>query len=242
MGRKSRLKKERKSQACNRADDITFKAVNDSNPNPQSVYRFFEEEWQADALCRGDVWISTLETCRKYEDALQGDPYEAMHTYRSGAVSGNGTDPGFVEVARRSGIYIAPSVRNFSISGVTIVHSIPDAYVLCTTKEFNPEILSDTFGGYCVQIFNLPIFFERITTAINKKVCLERGSYADVKYRSRDFTGLNPPPGRLGFVKKIDGYSTQKEFRFLWEPKITDNLEPFLVTCPSVAELCKRII
>ena len=223
MGRKSRIKKERKLQVNN----APVKLSNHANKVPGSVYRFFKEEWQAEALCRGEVWVSTLEECRGYEDPLQGDPDEAKHTYRSGTISGGSSDPGFVEVASRCAIYVGGNVKNFTISDFTIIHSIRDAYVLCTTKEFSPDVLSDTFGNYCVEIINPNSFYEKVTAEISKKTHLISSSLGEVKYRRREFSGLDVPPGKLGFVKT--------------EPKPTEKIEPFLVTCPPVAKLCKRI-
>ena len=55
MGRKSREKKER---------HIKDRAI------PLKVYRFFKEKSHAEALCNGDVWLSTIETCRRYEVIL----------------------------------------------------------------------------------------------------------------------------------------------------------------------------
>lgn len=81
MGRKSREKKER---------HIKDRAI------PLKVYRFFKEKSHAEALCNGDVWLSTIETCRRYEDPLQGDPDEAIQTYNSGFISGGSDDSRFV--------------------------------------------------------------------------------------------------------------------------------------------------
>jgi hypothetical protein len=41
---------------------------------PAKVYRFFKEKAHADALAAGNIWISTLQRCREYEDPKQGDP------------------------------------------------------------------------------------------------------------------------------------------------------------------------
>ncbi|MFM5027402.1 hypothetical protein ACEUBM_20605, partial [Aeromonas caviae] len=102
--RSSRLKKERRElKAVQAAEyDLFSKLVSIDGYN-EPIYRFFPEQWQADALCQGNVWISTLEACRAYEDPLQGDSEEATHTYKSGHIVGSSSDAAFVEMAARSG-------------------------------------------------------------------------------------------------------------------------------------------
>ena len=187
------------------------------------------------------MWISTLETCRKYEDPLQGDPGEATQTYKSGNIVGDSSDSGFVEMASRSGIHVGGGCSNITISGCENVQRLPDAYVMCCTKEFSPEKLSDTFGNYCVRISNPKEFFKRVSVELNKESQIREAGMGLVKYKEREFTGLQPIPGPIGFVKPRDQYAPQKEFRQLWVPKNHQNIEPFLLTCSNVRELCVLI-
>jgi hypothetical protein len=206
----------------------------------QSVYRFFQEEWQADALARGDVWLSTLETCRAYEDPAQGDPEEAHETYNSGHAVGSSDDQDFVEIARKSGIHIGPSCSNITLSNNTRKTVLPNAYVLCTTTEFSPENLSNTFGKYCVEITNPKEFFVRVSASLEKSIPIKEAVAGKVIYKDRHYTGMESPPGPIGFVKPPDLYATQKEFRFLWVPKNSTGLIPFLLKCPDASCLCRR--
>ena len=238
MGKKSRLKKERRKASFTQK---LFKKLVfiDGYNNP--VYRFFPEKWQAESLCQGNVWISTLETCRKYEDPLQGDLGEATHTYKSGHIVGGSGDPAFVEMASRSGIHISGVCSNINISGATNVQRLPDAYVMCSTKEFSPEKLSDTFGNYCVKISNPAEFFKRVSVELNKESPIREAGMGLIQYKDREFTGLQAAPGPIGFVKPRDQYAPQKEFRQLWIPQNHQNIEPFLLKCSNVSELCTLI-
>lgn len=211
----------------------------DSHNEP--IYRFFSEEWQANALCQGNVWITTLEACRAYENPLQGDPEEATHTYKSGHIFGAGTNPNFVRMAARLGIHIDRSCLNVNIINSKSIQKLPDAFVLCATTEFIPEKLSDTFGKYCVKISNPIEFFKKISIDINKKLEIQKGVVGLVRYRNRIYTGLEDSPGPIGFVKPSDEYSSQKEFRLLWLPKKFP-ISPFLLKCQSVTELCSRVL
>ncbi|MFM5027301.1 hypothetical protein ACEUBM_19995 [Aeromonas caviae] len=118
---------------------------------------------------------------------------------------------------------------------------MPDAFVLCTTKEFKPEKLSETFGNYCVKISNPVEFFKRTSIELNKHLEVREGGMGLVKYNDRIYTGLEKPPGPIGFVKPNDQYSPQKEFRMLWLPKENFVIKPFLLKCPDVADLCSKV-
>lgn len=241
MGKKSRLKKERRVLNSGVFSQDTLKKLVTFDGYNEPIYRFFPEEWQAESLCKGNVWMSTLETCRQYEDPLQGDPEEATHTYNSGHIFGGSDDPAFVEMAARSGVYIGPGCSGITISSCKNIQRISDAYVLCTTKEFSPQNLSNTFGNYCVKISNPTEFFKLISIALHKKRKIREGSMGLVQYKDRDYTGLQPPPGPIGFVKPSDKYSPQKEFRLLWIPEDFESINPFLLECPEVSELCSQI-
>jgi hypothetical protein len=241
MGRKSRLKQERRELKQHGLSEGSSKTLLLFGEHSQSVYRFFQEEWQADALACGDVWLSTLETCRAYEDPAQGDPEEAHETYNSGHAVGSSDDPDFVEIARRSGIHIGPGCSNITLSNNTRKTVLPNAYVLCTTTEFSPEKLSDTFGRYCVEITSPKEFFDRVSASLGKSIPIKEAVADKVIYKDRHYTGMESPPGPIGFVKPPDLYATQKEFRFLWVPENSTGLTPFLLKCPEASYLCKRI-
>nr|WP_181718434.1 hypothetical protein [Psychrobacter sp.]QJS05137.1 hypothetical protein [Psychrobacter sp.] len=206
-----------------------------------SVYRFFKEEEHADALARGDVYLSTLDICRAYEDAEQGDSQEAYETYLSGNLSGDGDDHEFVEKARRSGIGIGPGSRDIKIINCSNTVSLPDAYVLCTTTEFLPENLNEKFGKYCVEIKDPRKFFVAVSKKINSISAIREAAIREIIYADRNYTGMEQTPGPIGFVKPSTPYKKQKEFRFLWLMENMGQLNPPLLKCPEVSSLCRRI-
>ncbi|WP_181318092.1 hypothetical protein [Photobacterium angustum] len=144
-------------------------------------------------------------------------------------------------MAARSGIHIGEDCHNITISNATKIQKLPDAFVLCTTREYKPENLTDTFGKYCVKISNPVEFFKRTSIELNKHFEIQEGGVGLVQYRDRSYTGLEKPPGPIGFVKPSDKYSNQKEFRMLWVPKKDFTIKPFLLKCPDVAHLCSIV-
>lgn len=207
----------------------------------KAIYRFFDEEYHADALVSGDVWVSTLETCRKYEDDRQGDIGEAKHTYNSGSSFGGSNDSDFVEIARRSGIGIGENSSNIEIVQCTKTTTIPDAYVLCTTLEYQPDNLSAVFGDYCVEITSPKLFCRLLSEKINEINAITQGVAGIVQYRERSYSGIENPPGPIGFVKPPDDYADQKEFRLLLLPESNVTIKPFLVSCPEIKHFCRRL-
>ncbi|TSJ83887.1 hypothetical protein [Chitinimonas sp. BJB300] len=220
MGKASRLKRER---------------------NAAKVYRFIKEESHANALVNGNVWINTLEKCRAYEDPLQGDEEEAVHRYNSGYIMGGSDDPSLMVVAARCSINIGPGCPNITLNNNTSVHRIPDAFVLCATEFFNPKELNQTFGMYCVEISNPNKFFQLLTMKLRELHQIRQAAWGKVIYRKRNYSGLEDPPGPLGFVKPADPYSVQREVRFLWTINSARDLLPFLLEVPEVTSLCRRI-
>jgi hypothetical protein len=173
------------------------------------VYRFFKDSSHADALAAGNVWISTLEEFRRYEDPLQGDPHEAIHEYYSGHAVGHGTDADLQLIACYSGIEIEPGTTHVMISNNKTVRRVADAFALCATEHFDPDMLSDTFGQYCVEITNPLKFFQLLTSELSKKHSVDEDLFGRVIYRERKHVGLQKSPGVIGFVKPLK-YQSQR--------------------------------
>jgi hypothetical protein len=247
MGRASRMKRERRLAKFSdlRAFPIPLTqsgpARLSAQDSPNKVYRFFKESTHADAFASGIIRLSTLETCRAYEDPYQGDPDEAVHRYNSGHAVGGSDDAAFKLIAERSGIFIGPGCSNVTVSDCHSVRRLPDAFVLCTTEQFDPARLSDTFGRYCVEIERPQDFFRLLTGSLSKLHAVRESAFGRVIYRERSFAGLQDPPGPIGFVKPPDRYNSQREVRFLWTSLTGTPLVPFELHAPECAALCKRI-
>jgi hypothetical protein len=84
-GQKKQTEKKARNAWLTKSSSKTLILLDEHN---ESIYRFFSEEYQANALAQGEVWLSTLETCRAYEDPAQGDLEEAHETYNSGHAVG----------------------------------------------------------------------------------------------------------------------------------------------------------
>lgn len=205
------------------------------------VYKFFEKEEHADALLRGNVHLGTLNTYRDYEDAEQGDSEEAYETYFASDIEGSSNDYKVAEQLRRSGMRMESN--NIRIGKATRTIALPDAYVLCTTIEFSPENMSEKIGTkFCVEIKDPRKFFEIVSKKLNSISAIHKAEMGKIIYTDRHYSGLEEHPGMIGFVKPAFPYEKQKEFRFLWRMKDSNNLKPFQLSCPEISDLCERIV
>lgn len=206
------------------------------------VYKFFEKEEYADALLCGNVHLGTLNVYRAYEDVEQGDSEEASETYFGNSIVGSSNDPKVAEQLRRCGIRIE-GCNNVVVSNARNVWSLPDAYVFCTSAEYLPENMSEKIGTkHCVKIKDPERFFNIVSRKINSISAIHEAAMGEVIYRDRHYTGLEQPPGPIGFVKPAIPYEKQKEFRFLWRMQGPNKLEPFQISCPEIRELCERMV
>lgn len=206
------------------------------------VYRFFNKESEADALAAGNVWISTLQACRRYENAERGDRAEGTTVYATGRIAGDTSDPELALVAKRMGVEIGSNARNVALIDNIVTTHVDDALVLCTTELFDPSSLSQAFGDHCVRISNPVEFFKIVSLSLRRYVVLRGALMGRVVYGPRHHRGLEPyPPGPLGFVKP-PVYAAQHEVRMLWDVHPAQRpLKPGLLDCPESAEFCERI-
>lgn len=215
-----------------------LKSLNETSHD--CLYRFFDEKWKAEALVSGEVWISTLEACRGYDNAAQGDAGEGTLEYHSGTISGSGSDPMVQLVAARSGFGDLSGCKNVHMSGNVITHKIPDAFVLCTTEKYSPDDMKDDFGGYCVKISEPNSFFRKVTRRLTEVQNLRYARINKVSYSKRSYTGTEPMlVPHIGFVKpNKDIYTSQNEVRMLWELAKHADIEPFALNCPEIKKFC----
>ncbi|EKO3963177.1 hypothetical protein EI372_00495 [Vibrio fluvialis] len=212
-----------------------------NNTNHVCLYRFFDEKWKAEALVSGKVWISTLEACRKYDNAAQGDADEGTLEYNSGITSGSGSNPMVQLVAKRSMIGGDLSAcKNINISNITIRYQIPDAFVLCTAEKYSPDDMKDDFGGYCVKISQPNSFFRKVTRRLAEVQNLRYARINKVSYSKRSYIGTEPiHVPHIGFVKpNTDIYTSQNEVRMLWELAEHADIKPFVLNCPEIRKFC----
>lgn len=206
------------------------------------VFRYFDNEDHAAAFARGEVFISTLQRCREYENPLQGDNEEGYERYNTGrSITGSGSDPAFVAMAARVGIHIAPEAELVTLENNLRVSCLHDAYVLCTTLAGFKDDELEAFGKYCVKISNVEAFHAEITKALVSISNITKSLRGAIIYKERFYKEFESRPGLIGFVKPPDKYSSQKEYRFLWHVPDGMSISALVVSCPKIAAMVTRM-
>ena len=109
------------------------------------------------------------------------------------------------------------------------------------TERFDPTALSNAFGPFCVEISQPNDFFELLTRKLVRELRVANlGYFGRAIYVERDYKGLEPHPGPIGFVKPPDKYKEQAEVRMLWETN-DSALSPMLIDVPAVAPYIRRV-
>jgi hypothetical protein len=206
-----------------------------------SVYRFLRSEVHAQQFANGKIYISTLGACRGYEEEGRGDREEGFEKRIIDHAVGGSNDAAFVKMARNIGIGIGEGCSNITISNATGVNSIHDAYVLCTTDQFNAEKLGPRYGEYCVEITNPIAFFHAITRALLCHAVLNEAVMGPVVYSERLIRNMDDAPGPIGFVKPPDIYASDQEYRFLWTVKQT-KIVGIVLDVPEARRYLRRLV
>lgn len=208
---------------------------------PTFLYRFMNEESHVEALLAGDVWISTLECCRRAEAPPRGDPLEGFTGYASGEVSGDMSDPEVRAVASHLPFPLDDNAEAITISRFSALTWVMDAWVLCMTERPDPEPMAG-FGRFCVRIDHPELFFLATSLGLRTKATYATARLDKVVYNSLWHQGMEDPPGREGFVKRPDPYEAQQEWRILWMPPFPRGpLKHGILSCPEVIPFLTRI-
>jgi hypothetical protein len=204
------------------------------------VYRFFEHAEHRDAFVSGWLRLGTLERYRRDEHPDRGDPNEASVKYKLDLHIGERDTPFDRVQMKRAGIGVGDSATfKDCYFDVTSSNRIFDAWVLCFTSLASlPEL-----GGYGVRINYPTEMFNRVSRELFSKHGMDAFSgnaINPVSYNPIEYTGLEPEPGVLGFVKE-PRFAKQSELRMIWIPKGQRVLDYEYVSCPGMRELCEPI-
>ncbi|WP_440531182.1 hypothetical protein [Serratia ureilytica] len=200
------------------------------------IYRYFKDEGHADALTKGYVWLSTLKTCREYEDTEQGDKQEALLNIGVSHIQGSGNDKEFIDNAMSIGIKVTKEAEGMIITNSHREISVSDGYVLCTSTQYS-EKLREKFGEYCVKIDNPFLLAETIHQQLSIDTRIKSSHQGLINYCERSYFDKKPPTVHVGFIKPPFPYAYQKEHRLLYIPDDCSRLEPRGIDCPYLKDI-----
>jgi len=224
-----------------RRESMPIEALIAADFQANKLYRYFKQERHARALCQGDVWVSTLEECRKHEERGRRDELEGASQWRVKEFnSPSGLKAQELIKQQFGGVFKDCTVYGFE-AAFAFDSMLPDAYVICTTDS-RAESTQETFGDYCVEISNPRRFFELVTIRLFARTNdrISRSMLSPVTYSSIEYWDDALPLAPPGLVKRPETFGSQREVRLLWYPQ-TVPISPLLLTVPGVGRLCRLV-
>lgn len=202
-------------------------------PQNTCLYRYDAPEISKKIFEQGSIKITTLDFCRKCEDAGEGTK---VTTSIPGTNSLNEND-----VVRLLGIN-ANSIRikgnnafvTIGENAIRRTERLSNAFVFCTSTLENSEFLKGRYGEGCLRIINPLKFFELIDRKFRnqyKKYKLSKCVVDHVEYTHRTANYKNHTNKNVAFIKPAGTskhYESEKEVRALWIPAQFD-IEPFFL-------------
>lgn len=244
---------ERKNLALSVKANIELDNENYQNTDEQELllYRYFNEERYAESFLNGNVWISTLQKCREYEDPQQGDLYEAstIYNHKPIRIQNRIITKEEVESLNHAGISLGVEAGEFvkgpiDINNNTTIRQIFNSFILCTTTNPNHLQSQSNEWRYDVKI-NLP--YEHFHTILTREMMrkFEHFDYVDHGYaiynKSRYYSSPNNIPDNIMFLKP-NFQEKQSEYRFVWKVKDLNNYgDGILLECSDLKPFMERL-
>ena len=208
------------------------------------VFRYFEKREEAEALCEGQVWLTTIERCRNHEKINARDEMEGKRLYTPGLIAGSSDDPANSQRAQRAGLGGMNFTNSIILLG-TVEQRSPDAYIFCSTVRHDANAM-EGLGDFCVEIQQPCEFANQLLGAVHSEFPrIDRADFQLVVYKLPSFAWDDPEPGGLMFTKDPDEFAHEQEARILFRP--TDEvplvgLQPRLFHVPAAARLCRLLV
>lgn len=196
------------------------------------IYKFVKSESHANAMESGWFFISTLDTCRKYEEPGRGDLGEGAFEMRTTTVESRVQ---YRDASRESILTTRTSV--------TQPYTTQDCYIFCTTSSYNYESMSKQFGEFCVRINNPALFCTLLGASISGTK-LERSiiDAGPVGYMEKTICSVETRPSFDPIFTKHPDFAQQNEYRLMVMPAgDAHKCEPFEICTKLCGSLVQRI-
>lgn len=122
---------------------------------------------------------------------------------------------------------------------------VPDAYLLCLTGSYQPDLFKKSFGAFCCEIADSGKFFQLVTERLTAHLAalghpIGWNSMGYVRYRERSYQRLQPSPGPPPMVKLR--YRWQDEARMAWiAPTMPASYGQVTLEVPGLQVIVRRL-
>jgi hypothetical protein len=199
------------------------------------LYRYIDRLEFADQFIHGQIWVTTLQTCREHEDVRRRDDEGASVLFEPGALRIDTRRAWDAEQMR--GLVRGAGVTTV---GTKFIRRVPDAYVLCLSRLCNRAIATRFGAPYVVRIDDAYRFIEQLTNsmqfAFGRDVHVLIGP---VQYgtRERGWNDRERTSQHTAFTKP-ESFSIEAEYRVMWRPSPERPLLPRIFESPFAAKHC----
>lgn len=202
------------------------------------LYRFFSSQDHADALAAGQVRLTTLGECRRKERDDPGrDSEEGVVRYDSGSFAGEINEP-HVRARLKNLSFITATIGFISAENISLVREM-EAYVLCMTYSLRSDGGKGKYGTHGVAVKAARHFFEAVSAALQESVPIRYSRMGRIWYGSNHHSGSRSAPTLNGFLK-TPNFEGEMEYRMIWMPEGRQEIKPFGLDVPRVAQWCER--
>lgn len=237
-------------ECCAKIAGCNFKELYDvmklENISDPVFRNFNKKEYALDFYSGKKIRISTLQCCRKLENASARDENEGKLSLW--------TSPREIDKSnsKNHSVYVddlkyTSGIELINCENISIGHStrtspitLPNAYVLCTSNS-KSEYLKKIYGKFCIKI-NQPYLFSyyvflklrnlnNVQQLIAKKL--------DYDENPIDINNTNII-SNIGFKKHLK-FKPEDEFRMLFHSSADQYINPVFVKVPEIKKLCEFI-
>jgi hypothetical protein len=213
---------------------------------PTRLFKYSDPKW-ADALANeGKIRIGTLYDFRREEDhgEERGDKEEGLRITETTPSLGVVTSKTAPPIIRRAlSIPDGAGIDFGDTGGIVFRQEFPDVFVYCTCARYEPAV-ERTFGGACVEIFDVRGFFTAITRQLSKPdefgipfvTSAAIANHCD--YGERHQVGRHVATYHPAF-RKPKRYEHQAEVRAIWATPRTV-IAPMNLTVTDLVRCCCR--
>ncbi|HDZ1997001.1 TPA: hypothetical protein RRY60_005276 [Klebsiella pneumoniae] len=207
------------------------------------LYKYFSKEEYKNDYLSGKIRLGTLIKYRGIKNAQQGDREEGTSTYRPEHLEINdeniedfkAANPFLTDMISITGKGAKLVIKD----GSTIKNTIHDAYLVCATTVRDDDFFTNDFGGHCIKIIDAVAFSNAVMYALADNYKLNvHSAHAEIEYTKTESTDLMQSQDPV--FSKPESYSSQKEYRFLWEFENPSETLP-IITVDIGKELASRI-
>jgi hypothetical protein len=210
-----------------------------------TAFKYVTPQVAASMMERGSARIGTLHEYRRLESSdVRGDREEGYKIATSAPGPTTYLDGSHIHQWLRSkGVRVQGSIFTSGSNAVVHQQQHPDCFIFCASERFSLQLMAK-FGGACIQITNVQLFFQALDRAFMDYLPSVGGSIREAAlgrclYMERRQPYLNQPQQHPCLVKP-PRFAEEAEIRAVWLPS-TGVVAPVILEVPSLVQYLRVV-